>query len=143
MKESMRRKGVVAAAVTAVCITMLILLSSGQTQQVSARSKISRCYDGCMPDCEPYSPLPVCKFFCITCCVVKGNHDCSRPGGGVRRRWLHGALRVVHPRGRGNRRTMGNRCWCCSSLCRWLQHLLEQEEELGSDDRQDLLLKLK
>uniref|UniRef100_A0A0D9VBS8 Acidic protein n=1 Tax=Leersia perrieri TaxID=77586 RepID=A0A0D9VBS8_9ORYZ len=63
-------------AVIAVCC-MVILLFSGQKQQVTAKPKICRCYHECLPNCGLRKSRSFCKMFCGGCCVMIPTHNCT------------------------------------------------------------------
>uniref|UniRef100_A0A0D9VBE4 Uncharacterized protein n=1 Tax=Leersia perrieri TaxID=77586 RepID=A0A0D9VBE4_9ORYZ len=67
-----------AAAVTLCCILILI---SGEMQQVAAMSKFCRCYKQCYPDCRLDLPRFTCIQECINKCIPfkkVAASDCNR-----------------------------------------------------------------
>ncbi|KAM0923327.1 hypothetical protein ACQ4PT_005626 [Festuca glaucescens] len=62
-----------AATIAALC--MLLLMLSGQQQQVAAMSKFCRCYRQCYPECRHTAPRLACDFFCLNKCSPNKARD--------------------------------------------------------------------
>uniref|UniRef100_A0A453MXR0 Uncharacterized protein n=3 Tax=Aegilops tauschii TaxID=37682 RepID=A0A453MXR0_AEGTS len=69
-----------AAAIAALCIMFLLVLPSGQRQQVAAMSDFCRCFNDCYPGCR--SP-GVPRWLCIPFCANKCSPNTNQAGDGI------------------------------------------------------------